>query len=410
MESILIASLLLLMISTAPFSTQSLHLHLYAPDQIFDVLNYHAVGDGWTDDTQAFRDAWESTCNSSSVTPTMRIPSGFTFLLKYLTFKGPCKSNNLLVEINGIIVGPRNLSEWECRGDCEGLIVFNNVEGLSIFGSGMIDGQGSIWWECRKQQRNACERAPATLVIRDSTNVQLEGLSFVNSPRMHVKIEESTMIYASNLTITAPDESPNTDGIHIQDSQNVSIRDSHIGTGDDCISIGTGSSYINISTIACGPGHGISIGSLGRGGEDAKVEHIHVENVVFIRTSNGARIKTWQGGKGYARNIVFEKIYSISVDRPIIIDQYYCNGEKHCLNQTSAVNVSNVTYQNIFGTSSKEVAVKFACSETVACSNISMDDILISSSNGVGETSSYCLNAKGTKGEVFPMVPCLENE
>lgn len=30
--------------------------------------------------------------------------------------------------------------------------------------------------------------------------------------------------------------------------------------GDDCIAINSGSSYINISGIACGPGHGIRYG------------------------------------------------------------------------------------------------------------------------------------------------------
>jgi polygalacturonase len=30
--------------------------------------------------------------------------------------------------------------------------------------------------------------------------------------------------------------------------------------GDDCIAINNGSSYINISGIACGPGHGIRCG------------------------------------------------------------------------------------------------------------------------------------------------------
>lgn len=34
---------------------------------------------------------------------------------------------------------------------------------------------------------------------------------------------------------------------------------SFIGVGDDCIAINNGSAYINITNIACGPGHGIRL-------------------------------------------------------------------------------------------------------------------------------------------------------
>ncbi|PIA38346.1 hypothetical protein AQUCO_02800199v1 [Aquilegia coerulea] len=63
---------------------------------------------------------------------------------------------------------------------------------------------------------------------------------------------------------TAPEDSPNTDGIHIGDSSFISISHSNIGTGDDYISFGAGSNNIHVSNVTCGPGHGISVGSLGK--------------------------------------------------------------------------------------------------------------------------------------------------
>lgn len=37
-----------------------------------------------------------------------------------------------------------------------------------------------------------------------------------------------------------------------------------------------------------------------------------------------------QGGSGYVKNIKYEHIKMDSVDHPILIDQYYCNGKHDC--------------------------------------------------------------------------------
>ncbi|KAL2928305.1 hypothetical protein RDABS01_028805 [Bienertia sinuspersici] len=64
--------------------------------------------------------------------------------------------------------------------------------------------------------------------------------------------------------------------------------------GDDCVAMSNGSHDIKITSVTCGPGHGISIGSLGKDGSKDIVENIHVSNCTFKGTQNGARIKTWQ--------------------------------------------------------------------------------------------------------------------
>lgn len=67
--------------------------------------------------------------------------------------------------------------------------------------------------------------------------------------------------------------------------------------GDDCVSIQTGCSNVNIHSVNCGPGHGISIGGLGRDNTKACVSNITVQNVALQQTMNGVRIKTWQVDK-----------------------------------------------------------------------------------------------------------------
>lgn len=72
-----------------------------------------------------------------------------------------------------------------------------------------------------------------------------------------MKVYENENVLIQNVHITSPDESPNTDGIHIGRIKNVRILDSFLGVGDDCISIGDGSIDVYIKNIMCGPGHGI---------------------------------------------------------------------------------------------------------------------------------------------------------
>ncbi|KAI3987912.1 hypothetical protein MKX01_021026, partial [Papaver californicum] len=60
------------------------------------------------------------------------------------------------------------------------------------------------------------------------------------------------------------------------------------------VSIGDKSSYVYVYNYRCGPGHGVSIRSIGSGGIEAKVEEIHVENIKFVGTMFGCRIKTYQ--------------------------------------------------------------------------------------------------------------------
>ena len=79
-------------------------------------------------------------------------------------------------------------------------------------------------------------------VIENSNNVHIDGLTFVDSPQMHIAFERSTWVHATSLTIQAPKDSPNTDGIHIQHSQNIII---------DNIRIGTGISFMEYSFFIC---------------------------------------------------------------------------------------------------------------------------------------------------------------
>ncbi|GKB30714.1 probable polygalacturonase, partial [Tanacetum coccineum] len=322
--------------------------------------------------------------------------------------------------VSGNIVGPTKKTDW-LGSHIDTWLTFSTVNGLTVSGSGRIDGQGPIWW------KNACIgtptpgttcHAPVALQFKRCNGLRLNGLTHVNSPRVHITITTCKGVIVSNLHIIAPETSPNTDGIDVSGSTNVNIRDSIIETGDDCIAISGGSSNIKISGIMCGPGHGISIGALGHAGVDV-VENVDVRNCTMKKTLTGVRIKSWQGGSGYARRISFMGIKFDAVYNPIIIDQYYCPTRKDCITahflfvgfldtKTSAVKLSDITFRGISGTSMMDNVINLSCSKTVPCTNIVVDSVYIKSAIPGRKVYGSCISAHGKASHVKPFLNCLQ--
>ncbi|KAK2653206.1 hypothetical protein Ddye_013062 [Dipteronia dyeriana] len=272
-------------------------------------------------------------------------------------------------------------------------------------GIGTINGNGNIWWQnsCKIHKSLPCKHAPTALTFHQNNNLIVENLTIQDAQQMHVSFQKCTYVWASNLTITAPQYSPNTDGIHVTDTKHIYITSSTIRTGDDCISIVSGSQNVQVEDITCGPGHGISIGSLGAGKSKATVSGVLVNGAKLSGTTNGVRIKTWQGGSGYASNIKFQNIEMSNVTYPIIVDQSYCDQDKPCKEQSSAVQVKNVVYQNIKGTSSSKVAVKFDCSKNYPCQGVILQNINLEAEASGESVEASCNNVQETQiGVVTP--------
>ena len=152
------------------------------------------------------------------------------------------------------------------------------------------------------------------------------------------------------------------------------------------------------------------MGSLGANGALETVQNVYVRDSSFSGTTNGARIKTWQGGSGYAKNITFEKITLDAAKNPIIIDQFYCNNDHNCKSQASALLVEDVKYIDFEGTSANEEAIKLDCDQNSGCRNIIMDRIKITSAVPDKKIYASCNNAIGTSiGTIVPNVPCLKS-
>ncbi|XP_028766352.1 probable polygalacturonase At3g15720 [Neltuma alba] len=404
MERLLFISVVILILSVAtPGSNGDLII------SNFNVMKYGAVGDGSTDDAPAFVKAWKDVCQSNSQISRLIVPAR-TFLLKPVIFKGPCKSQYIYIQLSGKIVAPKTKGGYS-GSQLNTWLGFNYVEGLIISGKGTIDGRGSIWWDnpcLGKAVPGTSCRPPTALTLYRCNRFALKGITHVNPARSHITLTSCKYGKISNIRMIAPGDSPNTDGIDISGCKSIQVLDSFIGTGDDCIAISGGSSRVHISGITCGPGHGISIGSLGTGGDRDIVEDVTVRNCTITETLTGVRIKTWQGGVGYARRIKFEGIRFVRANNPIIIDQFYCPHRTDCKNETKAVRVSDVTYRGIVGTSLTKEAIKLNCDQNIGCSNLVFDRVYLSSAVAGQKATAFCHNAHGTFSHTKPTLKnCL---
>ncbi|KAK7395601.1 hypothetical protein VNO78_16165 [Psophocarpus tetragonolobus] len=367
----------------------------------FNVIDYGALGNGQTDDSNAFLKAWKDACNASYGASTLIIPKEKIFMLQPVLFHGPCKPTILHIKIKGTIVAPNNIKDWKFpESTRKAWIRFKRISGLVIRGGGLIDGQGAPWWN---SYFNTEINRPTALHFSECDNLFLSRLTHINSPKNHISINRCNGSLITKLHIIAPNESPNTDGIDISQSSNIVIKNSRMETGDDCIAINHGSTFINIIGVFCGPGHGISVGSLGKNGAHHTVEEIYVRNCTFNRTTNGVRIKTWMGGQGYARKITFKDIMLVEATNPLIIDQQY-----NPYDNVDAVRVSDVKYHNVRGTSSSAHAIKLHCDKTIGCTNIVLKEINITTITGK-DTYASCKNVKGVCYSCNPHVSCLSH-
>ncbi|KAM7279075.1 hypothetical protein ACFE04_006209 [Oxalis oulophora] len=365
----------------------------------YDVASLGAKSDGKTDSSKAFLSAWSKACASTKPC-TIYVPQG-RFLVKNVNFQGPCKNSAINIRIDGTIVAP---SDYTVLGNSDAWIMFNHVNGVSVYG-GVLDGQGTGLWTCKASGEN-CPSGATSLTFQNSANIVIQGLTTLNSQLYHIVVNGCKNVKMTGLRISASGKSPNTDGIHVQYSSSVTILSTRIGTGDDCVSIGAGTTNLWIENLACGPGHGISIGSLGKEKNEPGVQNVTVKSVTFTGTQNGVRIKSWaRSSTGFARNILFQHATMKNVQNPIVIDQNYCPDNINCPGQASGIRVSDVTYQDIHGSSATPVAVKFDCSKKNHCSNIRLENVKLTYNNKAAQ--SFCTNAGGTASGYVEPTSCL---
>ncbi len=173
---------------------------------------------------------------------------------------------------------------------------------------------------------------PNMLRFANCKNIQLEGISFENSPAWTLHLAMSQHITIKNVTVKNPWYGQNTDGIDLEYCANIIMDGCSFDTGDDGICIKSGRDEEgrkkgipteNLIVQNCTVYHahgGFVVGSEMSGG----ARNLFVSNCTFIGTDIGLRFKTARGRGGiveniYASNIAMKDI----VGEAILFDMYY---------------------------------------------------------------------------------------
>ncbi|GER41497.1 pectin lyase-like superfamily protein [Striga asiatica] len=182
--------------------------------------------------------------------------------------------------------------------------------------NGTIDGQGGVWWGMWRQRTLKFTR-PNLIELMNSRNIIISNVIFKNSPFWNIHPVYSSNVVIRYVTILAPADSPNTDGIDPDSSSHVCIEDSFISTGDDLVAVKSGWDEYGISygrpshgiTIrrltGSSPFAGIAVGSETSGG----VNDVLADHITLFATGIGIHLKTNTGRGGIVRNITVSNVY-----------------------------------------------------------------------------------------------------
>ncbi|KAF2284440.1 hypothetical protein GH714_021879 [Hevea brasiliensis] len=189
------------------------------------------------------------------------------------------------------------------------LIHGNGLTNVVITGhNGTIDGQGKMWWELW-WNRTLKHTRGHLVELMNSHNILISNLTFRNSPFWTIHPVYCSNVVVKDMTILAPLNAPNTDGIDPDSSTNVCIEDCYIESGDDLVAVKSGwdqygikmahpSSNIVVKRVSgttptCS---GVGIGSEMSGGIfNVTIEDLHVWDSAagFSRGSNDHPDEGW---------------------------------------------------------------------------------------------------------------------
>ena len=220
----------------------------------------------------------------------------------------------------------------------QSLLQASYAEDIAIVGRGTIDGNGRGWWT---GFRDFPASRPRVIFLNRCKGFTLHGVTVANGPAWHIHPCFSQDVSILDCLITAPKDSPNTDGTDPESCDSVNIIGCRYSVGDDCVAIKAGKIDMGrkyqtpadrhvIRNCLMEFGHGaVTLGSELAAG----CRNLSVTQCYFRATDRGLRIKTRRGrGKdSVITNVLFDNIRMDQVLTPIVINMWYncCDPDRH---------------------------------------------------------------------------------
>jgi polygalacturonase len=387
-------------------------------NRIYDVTTFGAVGDSITVNTNAIQQAIDQCFadgGGTVVIPEGCFSSGALFLKENVNLE--ISERAKLRAIAGLKNYPELKNTRIAGIEMNWPAAFINVidvKNVKIYGAGTIDGSGYYWWESYWVKRDSLEKTvsgdlidwyvprPRLMLIHNAADVKLDGVRLRNAGFWTVHICYSEDVQVTNVDIVNPvlengKKAASSDGIDVDSSRDILIRNCSVSVDDDCIAIksGRGSDGLRVNiptenvviekcTFLSGHG-GVSIGTETAGG----VRNVYVRGCIARGNKAPIKFKPRAGRGGVIENIVYEdwKIENAEtvidyafrkVDRKPYIDEWQ---QIDVPFEQATPRYRNITLRNIQATASKR-SISFLGWPLAPAENIIMENITIESDSG----------------------------
>ncbi|KAA8539958.1 hypothetical protein F0562_026650 [Nyssa sinensis] len=388
------------------------------------LTEFGGKGDGKTSNTRAFQSAVNHLSKfASDGGAQLIVPPG-----KWLTGSFNVTSHfTLYIHKDAVLLATLDESEFPLiaplpsygsgrdapGGRFSSLIMGTNLTDVVITGdNGTIDGQGAPWWvKYRAKQLN--HTRPYLIEIMHSNEVQISNLTLLNSPSWNVHPVYCRNVIIQWLTILAPIDSANTDGIDPDSCTNVRIEDCFVVSGDDCIAVKSGWDQYGISfgmptqhliirrfTCISPDSAVIALGSEMSGG----IQDVRAEDITAINSQSGVRIKTGIGRGAYVKDIYVRRMNMHTMKYVFWMTGNYGSHPDDGFDPNALPDIHGIHYRDIVA-ENVTMAARLDGIQGDPFTGICISNVTIKLSETPKELQWNCTDIQGVSSRVSPQ-PC----